>query len=288
VHKNVGFELNVARNAADNSFQLLDGHVGLELSDQVNIWVGRFLPPASRASAAAPAYPPTFDFPLVEQAPNQFGGRDDGVTVWGAVADGALKYQVGAFKGRRGGSNQSDDLSYAARLQYNFWDTEPGFYNLASYDGAKRILSLGASLRRQKNGAGTLARPGDYRYWNVDARLETPLAGGAVLGAELSYHDYDNDGTLDLSAPAGKGYYALASYTLAEPLGIGRLQPKVVYQDFDNRSSGIGTRRYDLGASYLIKGSNVRIDLFWFKEKHDRAVRDVNGVKAIFHLAQFF
>ena len=204
VHKNVSFELNLARDAADNKVEVLDAHVGLELNDQVNVWVGRFLPPGSRASAAAPAYPPTFDFPLVEQAPNQFGGRDDGVALWGAAAGQKLKYQVGAFQGRKDGPNRSDSLSYATRLQYNFWDPEPGFYNLASYDGSKAILSVGASLCFQKDGAGTAAQPGDYRYWNVDGRLEKGVGDGAVAGAEASYYHYDNGGTRDPAAPAGK------------------------------------------------------------------------------------
>jgi hypothetical protein len=288
VHRNVSFELNLARNSADNKAEVLDAHVGLELNDFVNVWVGRFLPPGSRASAAAPAYPPTFDFPLAEQAPNQFGGRDDGITLWGAAAGQKLKYQFGAFQGRKDGSNRSDSLSYATRLQYNFWDAEPGFYNLASYDGSKSILSVGASLRYQKDGAGTAALPGDYRYWNLDGRLETGVGGGAVAGAEASYYHYDNESTRDLGAPAGKGWYVLGSYTFGTPVGIGKLQPKVVWQGFDNASSGQDTRRVDVGASYLIGGtSNVRIDTFWFRQTRDGSP-DLRGVKVLAHVAHFF
>jgi len=289
VHENVGFELNLARNSADNKVEILDAHVGLELNNYFNVWIGRFLPPASRASASAPAYPPSFDFPIAEQAPNRFGGRDDGATVWGGTKDQALKYQLGAFKGRDALSNQSDNLSYAGRLQYNFWDPEPGFYNLASYDGAKSILSVGSSVRFQKDGAGTAANPGDYRYWNIDGRLEKPLSDGAVLGAEASYYDYDNDHTLDVTAPEGKGYFVLGSYTLPQVIGIGKIQPKFVIQDFDNKTTNVNTHRYDLGASYLINGSsNIRIDTFYFKQTADQGVPDIDGVKVLFHVAHFF
>ncbi len=288
VHENVGFEFNLARNSADNNVEILDAHLGLELNNYFNVWVGRFLPPASRASASAPAYPPTFDFPIAEQAPNQFGGRDDGASIWGATKDQALKYQVGAFKGRNGTSNQADHLSYAGRLQYNFWDTEPGFYNLASYDGAKSILSVGGSLRYQADGAGTAANPGDYRYWNLDGRLEKPLADGAVVGAEASYYNYNNDNTLDTTAPQGKGYFLLGSYTFPQVIGIGKIQPKFVVQSFDNESTNVETHRYDLGASYLINGSsNIRIDTFAFKQTADNTP-DIDGVKVIFHVAHFF
>lgn len=288
VHENVSFEFNFARNAADNQIEILDAHVGLELNKYFNVWVGRFLPPASRASASAPMYPPTFDFPLVEQAPNRFGGRDDGATVWGSNESQALKYQIGAFKGRDGGSNQSDNLSFAGRLQYNFWDTEPGFYNLASYDGSKSILSVGGSYRFQKDGAGTITNPGDYRYWNIDGRLEKPLENGAVVGAEASYYNYNNDNTGDTLAPQGKGYFVTGSYAFAQTVGIGKIQPKFVYQDFDNDTTNTNTRRLDLGASYLIKGSNVRIDTFWFKQQQDNNQPDIDGVKVIFHVAHFF
>lgn len=289
VHENVGFEFNFARNQADNKVELLDGHLGLELNNYFNVWIGRFLPPASRASASAPQYPPSFDFPIAEQAPNQFGGRDDGATIWGGSENAKLKYQVGAFKGRNGGSNQSDSLAYATRLQYNFWDAEPGFYNLASYDGAKSILSVGGSYKFQKDGAGTILNQGDYRYWNVDGRLEKPLESGAVLGAEASYYNYDNDDTLDATAPQGNGYFALGSYTLAQKFGIGKIQPKVVYQSFKNDSTNVDTKRYDLGFGYLINGSsNYRIDTFYFKQTQNQGLKDIDGVKVIFHVAHFF
>lgn len=287
VHENVSFELNFARNGSDNGVEILDAHVGLEFNNFLNIWMGRFLPPASRASASAPAYPPTFDFPLVEQAPNRFGGRDDGVTLWGGSRDQALKYQLGVFKGRDGGSNQADNLSYAGRLQYNFWDPEPGFYNVASYDGAKSILSIGGSYRYQKDGAGTIDNQGDYKYSNVDGRLEKRLADGAVVGAEASYYNYSNGNTQDVTAPEGKGFFVLGSYTFPQVIGIGKVQPKFVYQKLDNDTANVTTKRYDLGVGYLIGGSNVRIDTFYFRQ-NVQGGPDVNGVKMIFHVAHFF
>lgn len=289
IDKNVSFELNLARNSVDNKFEVLDAHVGLELNNYFNVWVGRLLPPASRASAEAPAYPPTFDYPITEQAPTRFGGRDDGATLWGNNESQKFKYQFGLFKGRDGLSNQADELSYATRLSYNFWDAEPGFYNLASYDGSKSILALGASYKTQKDGAGTQANPGDYQYWNIDGRLEKPLSSGGVIGFETSYYDYDNDKTNDLIAPAGNGYFFLASYTFPQIIGIGKIQPKFDIQNFDNESSGIETRRYELGVSYLISGSsNTRIDTFVFKEERDHGLPSGNGFKIIYHLAHFF
>jgi hypothetical protein len=288
VHENVTFEFNFARNSADDKIELLDGHLGLEFNNYTHFWVGRFLPPASRASAAAPLYSTTFDFPIAELGSYQFAGRDNGAVFFGTDKSEAFKYYVSATNGRQGGSNQADNLSYATRLQYNFWDTEPGFYNLASYDGKKSILSVGGSYRYQKDGAGTILNKGDSKYWNLDARLEKPLSDGAVLGAEASYYNYNNDNTGDTVLPEAKGFFVNGSYTFAEKVGIGKFQPKIIYQEFNNDTTGLDRKRVDIGVGYLIDGdSNKRIDVFYFRENRN-TLPDIDGIKAIFHVAHFF
>lgn len=288
VHENVTFEFNFARNSADDKIELLDGHLGLEFNNYTHFWAGRFLPPASRASAAAPLYSTTFDFPIAELGSYQFAGRDNGAVFFGTDKSEAFKYYVSATNGRQGGSNQADNLSYATRLQYNFWDTEPGFYNLASYDGKKSILSVGGSYRYQKDGAGTILNKGDSKYWNLDARLEKPLSDGAVLGAEASYYNYDNDNTGDTVLPEAKGFFVNGSYTFAEKVGIGKFQPKIIYQEFNNDTTGLDRKRVDIGVGYLIDGdSNKRIDVFYFRENRN-TLPDIDGIKAIFHVAHFF
>lgn len=294
VHKNVSFEFNFARASQfnsdnpSNSIELLDARFGLEFNNYANLWFGRFLPPASRASAAVPLYSTTFDFPIGEQGSYQFAGRDNGAVFFGSNADGKLKYYLSTTNGRQGGSNDADNLSYATRLQYNFWDTEVGFYNASSYDGAKSILSVGSSYRFQKDGTGTALNKGDSTYWNVDARLEKPLSNGGVLGAEASYYNYDNDNTGDTALPEATSYFVNASYTLPGTYGIGKIQPKVIYQEFDNDATGLKRKRVDLGLGYLIDGdSNRRIDLFYFHETRNN-LPDFDGIKAIFHVAHFF
>jgi hypothetical protein len=267
----------------------MDLYLGYELNDHFNVWLGRMLPPASRASSAAPLYSTTFDFPIAEQAPNLFSGRDNGATLWGTFAEQKLKYMLGGFQGHQSNiASQADNPFVATRLQYNFWDTEPGFYNMASYDGSKSILSIGGSVRYQKDGAATAVKQGDYFYWNMDGRLEKPLANGAGVGAEASYYNYNNDHTLDGSAPAGSGYFILASYMFPKKIGIGYIQPRADYQAFSNASNEINTHRYELGAGYLLDGSNIRVDLFYFNESRNQNLPDNNGIKLIFHLVHFF
>ncbi|OQW69846.1 MAG: porin [Proteobacteria bacterium ST_bin12] len=287
IHKNVSYEFNFARNASDNKVEILDARLGLEFNNYLNVYVGRFLPPASRASAAAPLYSTTFDFPIAEQGSYQFAGRDNGAVLFGNNESAAFKYYFSATNGRQGLSNQSDNLSYATRLQYNFWDTEPGFYNVSHYDGAKSILSVGGSYRFQKDGTGTALNQGDSTYWNLDARLEKPLANGGVLGAEASYYNYDNDNTGDVALPEAKGFFLTGSYTLPQTFGIGKIQPRFDYQQFNNDTTGLDRTRYDIGLGYLIGGSShTRIDAFYFKEKRNN-LPDFDGVKVIFHVAKF-
>ncbi|MCB5184308.1 OprO/OprP family phosphate-selective porin [Methylobacillus gramineus] len=295
LHKYVSFELNTEKDA-DDRIGILDARLGLEFNEYFNIFIGRFLPPASRASASAPYYPPTFDFPFSEQAPNRLGGRDNGASVWGVLLNQKLKYHIGAFEGRSGSgtSNQSDNLSFSGRLSYNFWDPEPGFYNVASYDGAKDILAVGASYRYQKDGAGTVANAGNYSYWNVDGRLEKAISGGGVVGAEGSYYKYDNDNTQDPNIAKGKGFFVTGSYTFPQEIGIGKIQPKFVYERFENDDTnavalaGLDRKRYDLGASYLINGSNIRVDAYYYKEKLNQGLPDIDGIAVRFHVAHFF
>jgi hypothetical protein len=51
-------------------------------------------------------------------------GRDDGATFWGAALDGHFQYAIGFFRGLRGGANADDNILYAQRFAYNFWEVE--------------------------------------------------------------------------------------------------------------------------------------------------------------------
>lgn len=288
IHKNVSFEFNFARNAAEDQIEVLDARLGLEFNHYFNLYVGRLLPSASRASAAAPLYSTTFDFPIAEQGSYKFAGRDNGAVIFGNDKSAAFKYYFSATNGRDDFSNQLDHLSYATRLQYNFWDTEPGFYNNSHYDGAKSILSVGGSYRYQKDGTGNALNKGDSKYWNLDARLEKPLANGGVFGAEASYYKYENDNTDDTALPEADGFFVTGSYTFPQTIGFGKIQPRFDYQQFNNDTTGLDRTRYDIGIGYLIEGSShKRIDAFYFKEKRNN-LPDFEGIKVIFHVAHFF
>jgi hypothetical protein len=62
----------------------------------------------------------------------------------------------------------------------------------------------------------------------------------------------------------------------------------VIYQEFNNDTTGLDRKRVDIGVGYLIDGdSNKRIDVFYFRETRN-TLPDIDGIKAIFHVAHFF
>jgi hypothetical protein len=264
VHKNIKFTFNTERQS-DGDIRVLDGIVQFEFSDLFNIWAGRFLPPSDRSNLSGPYYLGTFDFPMVQAYPAIFAGRDDGAAVWGQVGKGQFKYQLGAFQGRDGGSNDSDNLLYAGRLTLNLWELEGGYYNSSTYHGTKDVLAIGLVTQFQKDGAGSVIHKGDFLGWNVDFLMEKKVAGGGAVTLEGAYYDYDLDDVVDPSLVQGNGWFGLVGYLIPSQIGWGRFQPHVRYQKFHLDFSP-DKRRYDVGVNYVIDGHNARASVIYFNE----------------------
>lgn len=276
VMKDVSLELNTERQA-DGTARVLDGIGKFAISDLFNVWAGRFLPPGDRSILSGPYYLATWDFPFVQNYPAIFAGRDDGMAVWGQTGGGKFKYQVGAFQGRNGAltSNQSDSLLYAGRLVFNFWDPEPGYYNVSTYYGAKEVLAVGLVMQTQSDGAGTAANPGDFTGYSVDALMEKKL-GADVLSLEGAWYNYDTDNVPDAVLYDGEGYFAQVSYLIGAPVGRGKFQPHVRYQNLD-LDGAPERKRYDLGVNYVLKGHNARVSFIYAND--DNGATDVNIIR---------
>ena len=264
ITKEIGVTFNTERQA-DGTMRALDAIAQVAFSDIFNVWAGRFLPPSDRSNLSGPYYLATWDFPFVQNYPAIFAGRDDGLAVWGQIGGGKFKYQVGAFQGRDGGSNQSDDLLYAGRLTLNLWDPEPGYYNDSTYYGGKEVLAFGLVAMSQSSGAGTLVTPGDFFGWNIDALMEKKLGGG-VLSVEGAWYDYDLGSVADAALVQGDGYFVQVSYLIGAKVGPGKFQPHVRYQSFDQTGVASEHTRYDLGVNYVIDGHNARLSAIYAKD----------------------
>ena len=181
-------------------------------------------------------------------------------------------------------SNQDDSLLYAGRLTFNFWDPEPGYYNSSTYYGAKDVLALGVVVMTQSNGAGTVATPGDFTGWNVDALLEKKLGNGGVGTLEAAYYDYDLDNVDDSVAAGGggltqgDGFLISGAYLCPKKIGPGRFQPHIRFQSFDQ--DGVGeTDRTDIGFNYVIDGHNARISVIYADTDNPGITPDANTFK---------
>lgn len=282
VHKNVTLEFNTERSIGTNGF---DNDHRIRVLDAVakfsfkgfDLWAGRFLPPSDRSNLDGPFYLNNYDFPIVQAYPAIFAGRDNGVAIMKEYAGGKFKWSYGLFEGRTNSTNvdtnpdQADNLLHAARVTYNFWDPEPGYYTTSSYYGAKDVLAVAFVYQHEADGAGTPTTVGDFTGWNVDVLMEKKLQNGGVVNLEGAYYDYDLDDKTDASLTQGEGYLLLGSYLIPKQIGWGKVQPYVRYQHFAraNLTGDGGNRtRTEGGFNYIIDGQNAKISVLYFSDRN--------------------
>ena len=284
VHENVTLEFNTelsdgnstASLNTDQSIRVLDAVAKFSFKG-FDLWAGRFLPPSDRSNLDGPFYLNNYDFPIVQAYPAIFAGRDNGVAIMKEYAGGKFKWSYGLFEGRTNSTNadtnpdQADNLLHAARVTYNFWDPEPGYYTTSSYYGAKDVLAVAFVYQHEADGAGTSTTAGDFTGWNVDVLMEKKLQNGGVVNLEGAYYDYDLDDKTDLSLTQGEGYLLLGSYLIPKQIGWGKVQPYVRYQHFarDNLTGDNGNRvRVEGGFNYIIDGQNAKINVLYYSDRN--------------------
>lgn len=280
--KSLKVTLNTERKVGRT--HVLDAFAQFEPMPEFNIWAGRLVSPSDRANMAGPYYSMGGGYwPSVASRYGWYGGkfvaRDDGAVVWGMLADGRLGYSLGAFEGhtygigsltwdqsRKAGVKASYSPMYAGRLQYDFWDRAPGYYNIANFLGEKDILSVGAAFRYQDQGVLTQSGKGDYTGVNLDFLMEKRFAGLGALAIEGAWYDYNTDGVL--RAEQGRAYSSGVSFILAQKMGWGRLQPYAHWQKFE-ADNHVDTDQYDLGVNYIIDGYNTQLSATWTRTEVD-------------------
>ena len=290
VHENVTLEFNTERSDGDrttandnntnlntqNKIQVLDAVAKFSFKG-FDLWAGRFLPPSDRSNLDGPFYLNNYDFPIVQAYPAIFAGRDNGVAIMKEYAGGKFKWSYGLFEGRTNSTNtntnpdQADNLLHAARVTYNFWDPEPGYYTTSSYYGAKDVLAVAFVYQHEADGAGTSTTAGDFTGWNVDVLMEKKLQNGGVVNLEGAYYDYDLDDKTDTTLTQGEGYLLLGSYLIPKQIGWGKVQPYVRYQHFARdifTGDGGNRARTEGGVNYIIDGQNAKISVLYFSDRN--------------------
>ena len=282
IHKNIKFTFNTERKS-DGDIRVIDGIAQFKFSNIFNFWMGRFLPPSDRSNLSGSYNITTWEFPLVQKYPALAVGRDDGFAIWGQTDNKKFKYQAGFFQGRDGDSNQKDNLLFAWRVSYNFWDPEPGYYNNSTYHGKKNILAIGLVQMTQSDGVGIAATPGDFTGTSIDFLFEKKLKNGGALTVEAAHYDYDLNNVADdpvrpVPLKQGDGQFVLAAYLFPKKSGLGRFQPHIRYQKFDEDNVG-ETERTDIGVNYIIDGHSARVSLVYGDEDAPGTANDFKTFK---------
>ncbi len=280
LNKNIKGMFNSEKSGADDTFQVIDAAGIFEISPELSIWTGRFISPSDRANMAGPYY--SLGGGYWASIASRYGGnggtigRDEGIAVVGSAFDGMLGYSVGAFEGDKLGIGSvitattpllGDSLMYATRLQFNFWDAEPGYYGTGNYLGAKDILAVAFAGRMKTDGATTLTTKGDYVSYSVDFLMEKKLAAAGAASLEAAYYNYDTSDVF--LSEQGKAFSVGVGYL------IGKIQPFVRYQKFD-ADTNITNKRSDIGALYIIDGYNAQVSATYSSTKTTAAPK-VNG-----------
>jgi hypothetical protein len=261
VNKYIKFEGNLDSNT-DDDIVVQDAIIKFEFNDYANIWTGHFLPPSDRANLSGPYYQNAWNYPTGAHIyPSAAFGRDNGLAFWGQINGGQFKYQVGLF-----GMDAPDgtpDPRFAARVVYNVFDPEPGYYNSSTYYGTKKILAFGAALQHTPQSDGPPANDADT-IWNLDALWENTFGGAGTLDVEGAFYGFGG-------ADQGTSFVLLGSFLFPDKVGIGQFQPMLRLQraQWSDGDSFNGTDTLpgqdaslltlDAGIHYIINGHNARL-----------------------------
>lgn len=200
-------------------------------------------------------------------------GRDVGVQARGLVLDGKLEYRAGLFQGKRNDPTATEVgarnfFRFAARVQVNLFDPEPGFFYAGTYFGAKKIVSVGASLDVQ----------GGYRYFAGDVFADLPIGPGVFTGQLNLTHL--NGGTFIPAATPLPGQTAL----MAEAgFNFKAFQVSPIVR-FEHRwvdgppPAGASETRFSLGAAYWPYLHNSNLKLFYTRLSTEGALHGANQI----------
>jgi len=264
--KNIKFMFNTEYDGAGNHLTVLDANAQFEVSDKLNIWMGRLLPPSDRANMYGPYYSnnwATFSDGIQDGYPFVAAGRDNGVLYWGQF--NKVKLSGGAFDGAS--ATKSDTVIGAGRVQVDFWDPEAGYYLNGTYYGAKNLLAVG--LAGQVQGS-------DNSAWNADFLLEKKVAGGGAFTIESEYTRYSKLGGYNSNYAESDGAYGLASFLFPPAMGLtGKFQVlgKYAHANFSKGLTALDVdyaqKTTELNFNYIIRDFNARVMVFYKDTRFD-------------------
>lgn len=270
----VQFEIGSGSGAAGSqsflpAFQILDAVAQLKVVNEFQVWVGQHIPANDRNNMNGPFFGNTWNFATVAGSyPFDVGARDRGITAWGLIAGGHVKYHISAVDLQPGRDIAQARL--AGRLTLHFLEPENFYYNSGTYWGKQDILTVGGVFHTQKGSDAVL--DDDLMGFSFDGMFEKTLGKAGTFTAEAGYFNFDSTGAnyvgnqysadsgTGVSGPyPGEGMLALVSWLTPDSVGPGKIQPnaRVQYGDY----AGTKTTMVDIGLAYVIDGYNHKYHL---------------------------
>jgi len=263
VTKDISVMFNTDYNSANNTMQILDAVGQFHVSQKVNVWFGRFLPPSDRANLYGPFYAnewSVYTDGIQDGYPFVFQGRDNGAMYWGDFKAGSatVKVSAGAFDG--GSATSSTSLIWASRVQIDFWDPENGYYLNGTYYGDKNLLALGGATEVQSGKTAS----------TVDFLMERKVHGGGAFTIESEYARYNGLGGYDANYAKSQGAYGLASFLTPKAIGMGKFEllGKYAIAEFTDGVATGANPSYrqntaEINVNYIIKQFDARVMSFY-------------------------
>ena len=246
-----------APNLGQNTrFKILDAVAQFEMSDQFNVWVGRFLPPSDRANLYGPFYAhhwAVYADGVQDGYPFIFQGRANGAAYWGQFDK--VKLSAGAFDGHSTTGRSS--LIGAGRVQVDFWDPEPGYYLNSTYYGEKNILAIGLAGQTQAEAGNA---------FSADFLMERKVTGGGAVSVEAEWARYDGLGGYDPRYVMNDGGYLLAAYLFPKRVGPGQFEILGKYARARFRQGvtpNYNQKTTEVDLNYIIRQFNARLMIFF-------------------------
>lgn len=260
----IKFMFNTDYDGATDHVAVLDAVAEIALSRKFNIWAGRFLEPSDRANLYGPFYAhnwAVYTDGVQNGQPSVFQGRDNGIAYWGDFGKKVkMKISAGAFDGKSADGNP--DVIGAARVQFDFWDAEEGYYLNGTYYGDKNLLALGVATQVQSGNTAT----------TVDFLLERKLANAGAFSIEAEYADYNGLGGYLPGAVKSQGGYALGSYIFPKPVGVGKFEilGKFAKVESFGQKPSVNQKTTEVDFNYIIKQFNARVMSFYKDTRFNR------------------
>jgi len=264
---------------AGQSARVIDAFVTVTGDPWLQLIMGLNMAPANRQNLVSSGAPMTIDRPGLAYKSLNWGGRmlrtfsnntisgtssglapgvavrDLGATLFGSgeVGDNAhLKYYAGIADGVNAPGEDTPHLT--GRVQVNFFDAEPGFYNSSTYLGKKKTVGIGASIDMQNKVAVDGGEDVDYMYYTVDGFIEWP-AGDGSLTAEAAWMMLDWGDAASYMASQGTGFYGQAGYYINEWQPWGEVE---VWSSDADDDTGNATQ-FRIGITRFLKGHNANV-----------------------------